>query len=479
MKFNVTTATCTTSNGGAGSCGSNAADNPEECANPLFAADNPDTCTDSNGNPVTILRLRINPTSGSTEVGKHYPFRAILVFSDGREKDVTDVSTWTAGNTAVATVASTGYATGVAEGITTIAATFRTYNAFAQLTIQAACTDGNVDFCLVIDRSGSMQDVGSDGKTRMQSAIEATIGFVRNVEYTTDQVAVVSFSGTLDETGTTPVWESNTTVHTTLTNSQTAVESAVSSIDPDFSQCIQTDPVTGKKKLVCLTAIGGGLQAAYDELTSSRARSSARKCVILLTDGGNNVCQIDPEEVADEMRKLNFLVCVIGLAIDDADGMVPCDGSAAIDVKSWLTSLTNCDLFFDAETAEDLPDIYATLPRAVCGFESDPCFYYPDATIAFEWLTTSATASTGTVGVEYSHSFHDENNDFGEWQGDGAVIWTVSGDLPPGVTYNRWTKTLEGTPTEAGVYVVNIAGENGLDPGDVNDKTLVYTITIS
>ncbi len=55
----------------------------------------------------------------------------------------------------------------------------------------------------------------------------------------------------------------------------------------------------------------------------------------------------------------------------------------------------------------------------------------------------------------------------------------MSGDLPPGVTYNRWTKTLEGTPTEAGVYVVNIAGENGLDPGDVNDKTLVYTITIS
>lgn len=478
MKFNVTTVACSTSNGGAGSCGSDAADNPEECQDPLYAADHGDICTDSNGNPVTILRLRINPTSGSTEVGKYYPFRAILVFSDGREKDVTDTATWTAGNTAVATVASTGYATGVAEGITTIAATFRTYNAFAQLTIEAACADGAVDFCLVIDRSGSMQETGSDGKTRMQSAIEATLGFARNVEYTTDQVAVVSFSGTLDETGPSIVWESNTTVHTTLTNSQTAVESAINSVAPDFSQCIQTDPVTGKKKLVCLTAIGGGLQAAFDELTSSRARANARKCVILLTDGGNNVCEIDPEDVAEEIRKHDFMLCVIGLAVGD-DQMERCAGKGNAYVKSWLPTLTNCDLYFDAPTVDDLPNIYATLPRAVCGFESDPCFYYPDATIAFEWLTTSATASTGTVGVEYSHSFHDESNDFGTWQGDGAVIWTVSGDLPPGVTYNRWTKTLEGTPTEAGVYVVNIAGENGLDPVDVNDKTLAYTITIS
>lgn len=369
MKFNVTTESCLND-----SCNQNLSDVPEECADPLYAVDNPTICVDDDGNPVTILRLRVNPTSGETEVGKTYPFRAYLVFSDGREKDVTSMSTWTAGNDAVATVEDTGVATGVTEGITTITATFRTYNAFAQLTIDAACEDGAVDFALVIDRSGSMQALGADGKTRMEAAIEATLGFVRNVEYATDQVAVISFSGTLDELDGTPSWESNVTVHTTLTNDQAGVESAVASIPPDFGQCVYTDPVTGRRRMTCLTFIGTGLQAAYNELTSSRANPSSKKCVILISDGANNSCAVDPDTVAASIRAANMIFAVIALAVDDADRTVTCAG-VVTNVKTWLESLTNCELFFDAATVDDLPDILARVPRITCDLDGDPCFY--------------------------------------------------------------------------------------------------------
>lgn len=475
MKFNVNTVSCLPT----GACGDqNLEGNPEECSDPLYASDHQDVCTDSNGNPVTITSLRINPPSGTTEVGKTYPFKAILTFSDGREKDVTSLSAWSSANTSVATVATTGYATGIAVGASTISATFRTYIAYAQLTVEAACTDGDVDFCLVIDRSGSMQEVGSDGKTRMQSAIEATLGFVENVEYSTDQVAVVSFSGTIDETGASIVYEQNTTLHTSLTNSKSAVQAAVNAINPDFSQCVVTNSA-GKRILSCLTFIGGGLQVAYDELHSSRARASAKKCVILLTDGGNNGCEIDPEDVATQMRNEGFVLCVIALAVDDVDKVVPCDSSSILSVKTYLASFTNCDLFFDAKTVNDLPDVYSRMPRIVCNNNGEPCYYKPPATIAFKWTSTVATAQSATVGVAYSHSFSDPSNDFGTWDGDGVVMWTVDGNLPPGITHNRFTHTLEGTPTLAGSYPITISGDNGINPPNPADKTLNYTITVS
>lgn len=474
MIFNVTNQACSTPS----QCGSDAAENPPECSNPLYSADHPETCTDSNGNPVTIVGLSINPPSGSVDVGKSYPFQAFLTFSDGRKKDVTTDSTWTSVNESIATVASTGYASGVAVGITTVKALFRTYPAFAQITVEAACVDGAVDFVLVIDRSGSMQATGSDGKQRMTSALEATIGFIRNVEFTTDRVAVVSFSGTLDELSGTPSFESNVTVHTTLTNDQSVVEAAIAAIAPDFDQCVYTDPSTGRKRMTCLTGIGDGLQAAYDELTGVRASTGTRKCVILLTDGGNNLCAVDPEDVAQRMQEENFMVCVIGLAIGDGDGMARCAGKGLMMVKDWLPTLTNCDLFFDAPTVDDLPDVYASLPRLVCGYESDPCFYYPDATTAFEWVNTSTEAQNGVVGQEYSYSFAEADNPFGIWSGDGSITWTIEGDLPPGLEYNRWTKTIEGTPTTVGSYDFTITGDNGIDPTPPENKTLSYSITI-
>ena len=127
----------------------------------------------------------------------------------------------------------------------------------------------------------------------------------------------------------------------------------------------------------------GVFQAAYDELNSSRARSSAKKCVILLTDGANNGCDIDPEDVADQMRNEGFIPASLPLPVGDGDGVRPCDGSSASPSE---------DLVGDAH---ELRSVLLTLQppqtcrtftpecRASCDNDGDPCYYQPAATIAF------------------------------------------------------------------------------------------------
>lgn len=370
--FTITTAPCLTP------CAQNDSDdkskNPPECEDPLFAADNPTICTDNNGNPVTILALRIVPTEATVEVGKTSPFRAYLDFSDGRVKDMTDSVVWSTGNGTVASIAQvTGYATGLSEGSTTVTAVFRTYFAFAQLNVEAECISLPVDFAVVIDRSGSMNAVGPDGRTRMESALIATQAFVANVNYTKDQVALISFSGTLDDVQQPAVRECNNTIHTTLTDVQADVETALASVGI-VEPCDTTDATTGRHKLTCLTYIGCALTAAYDELTSSRARAEARKCVILLTDGGNNYCGIDPEEVAAQMRAENFAVAVIALAVPEDEIGYHCGGGSEL-LLSIMQSYTNCSLFWNVQDVDELGSVYASIPTTICKGDTSPCWY--------------------------------------------------------------------------------------------------------
>lgn len=100
------------------------------------------------------------------------------------------------------------------------------------------------------------------------------------------------------------------------------------------------------------------------------------------------------------------------------------------------------------------------------------------ATIGFSWLSTSSGAQSGQVSVAYSESFNTASNNFGTWEGDGTIVWQVSAGLPPGITFNSTTNTLEGTPTVAGTYNFQITGDNGLDVELPLSPVLDYTITI-
>jgi hypothetical protein len=179
------------------------------------------------------------------------------------------------------------------------------------------------------------------------------------------------------------------------------------------------------------------------------------------------------------MRNEGFILCVIALAVGDDDGIAPCDGSPNQTVKAWLASLTNCDLFFDAPTNDDLPDVYARMPRIVCDSDGDPCYYQPPATIAFAWTDTDTAANTATVGVSYSEQFDITPNNFGTFEGDGQITWDVTGTLPDGLEWDTGTNSITGTPTTAGAFTFQIVGDNGLAPTLPLSGTLDYTITVS
>lgn len=371
MNFaNVTTADCLLP-------GSNT-DNPcddeftlPQCEDPLYAYQHQSECPDWSD----ISDLVVRPSDGEVEVGKGYQFRAFLTFENGDEKDVTELATWSTGNSSVATVDDDdekGTVTGVAIGVTTVIATYLSRIGLGEVEVVAACETTGVDFVLVFDRSGSMNDVGADGKTRMAKTVEAARNLVLAADFTVDQMAVVSFAGGISGSTVTTLEEFGiSTLHQGLTNDRDLILAAIAQVDP-----VTWDHCDTPTAFVCATGIGAGLETAYDELASDRHNEGSRKTVVLLTDGMENICDPDPVVIAEQMRAEYIAIAVIALAIP-AGVYGDCDGAAVV-ASEYLEGMTSCDLYFEADTADELPNIYARIPRLVCQAiaDEDPCIYY-------------------------------------------------------------------------------------------------------
>ena len=71
----------------------------------------------------TLSSIAVTPTGATVSVGATQQFTAIGTNSDGTTTDLTGVATWSSSSTNVATISSTGLATGVASGSTTVTAT--------------------------------------------------------------------------------------------------------------------------------------------------------------------------------------------------------------------------------------------------------------------------------------------------------------------------------------------------------------------
>lgn len=75
-------------------------------------------------NPEELVTLTLSPAPVSAYIGESVPFTASGTMTDGTSQDFTTRVTWTSSDTAVATIASTGVASALAAGQTTIAASF-------------------------------------------------------------------------------------------------------------------------------------------------------------------------------------------------------------------------------------------------------------------------------------------------------------------------------------------------------------------
>lgn len=83
----------------------------------------------------TLASITVTPSNPSISQGTAEPFTATGTFSDGSTQNLTSSATWNSSNTGVAMIASTGVATAVTPGSTTIKAASGTISGSTTLTV--------------------------------------------------------------------------------------------------------------------------------------------------------------------------------------------------------------------------------------------------------------------------------------------------------------------------------------------------------
>lgn len=86
-------------------------------------------------NNATLAAITVTPTNASIPFGSTQQFTATGVFTDHSTQDLTTQVAWTSSAPSVATISSAGLATAVAQGHTSIGATFRGVTGSTDLTI--------------------------------------------------------------------------------------------------------------------------------------------------------------------------------------------------------------------------------------------------------------------------------------------------------------------------------------------------------
>lgn|GEM_PF-476838 len=87
-----------------------------------------------------LVSIAVTPETASIEAGSTQEYVATGAYSDGSTVNITNNVSWASSNTSVATINSTGLATGVGEGETTITATQGEITGSATLTVTAPVT---------------------------------------------------------------------------------------------------------------------------------------------------------------------------------------------------------------------------------------------------------------------------------------------------------------------------------------------------
>ncbi len=122
-----------------------------------------------------LTGIQVTPFLSTVLIGQMQPFDATGLFSDGTTQNVTNLSTWTTSNAAVADVTNAmrrGVAVGVTAGMATITATYMGYSAMATVTVSSATLQSVAVSPVVLNlKVGQMQGLSatgiySDGSTR-------------------------------------------------------------------------------------------------------------------------------------------------------------------------------------------------------------------------------------------------------------------------------------------------------------------------
>lgn len=337
------------------------------CKDEEWAADHPDLCP----NASTIVSLEVVPQVNATEVGHRVRYKAYLKFANGHGKDVTVGSDWASSDNGIAVIDQNGIADANAIGTTTMHATYRGLFDFAQLSVTEPCDQAPMDIMVVLDQSPGMGQ-GYPGYSRGTSP-GLVVDFVRDGLFnligaarldTVDRMGIVVAGGSyaLSQLGTL-----NPAVQTALTLSASKEDllAAVSMFSP---------PETVPNR-IATSMVAQGLQSAYAEFTSSRARAGARKVIVLVTLGYQD-WEGYPSiyDVTSSLRENN----VVLIGVVPVPSVYYIEAGSQIQRNNWqfVQSFVSCGLFFGATGPTQVPYILGQVLLAVCQKQGDPCLYY-------------------------------------------------------------------------------------------------------
>lgn len=202
---------------------------------------------------------------------------------------------------------------------------------------KAEVCESPVDVALVIDRSGSMNDLGTTPPQPLTDVKNAAVSFLNQLDKN-DQGSIVSFAT-----------EASSPIDMELTS--------------DFSKLIKSvDTISILTTGVQNTNIGDGMLKAREELLSSRHRESVGKVMIVLTDG----VATHPEKkgdptypekfalsIADQSRLENIGIFAIGLGKD-------------LNIPFLKSVASSSEEFYLAPTTKDLVSIYKQIATKIC-----------------------------------------------------------------------------------------------------------------
>ncbi len=221
---------------------------------------------------------------------------------------------------------------------------FFTWPAPISKRLEGAMCTAPIDVVLITDRSGSMDDDGATPPQPLTDAKNAALTFLERMK-PEDQVGVVSFAT-----------EASDPIDQPLSADHVRVEESIESI-----KILQ-----GKTQH---TNIGDAIEKAFGELTSPRARSSAKQAAVLLTDGiasrPRNPADEDDEAYpeafaarrAAQVHEANILMYVVGLG-------------TAVNAPFLREEVARTpDHYFEALSSSELDAIYHQIARVVCAEE--------------------------------------------------------------------------------------------------------------
>ena len=343
----------------------------------------------------------------------------------------------------------------------------------ATLTVKDSCLDTAIDIVLVVDRSGSMlktdEPNGSAGLTRLEAAKAACLQLVdsskcyseddvthvqgdpNNAVNTgrtlvdgklreVDRIAIVTYAGEEGPSG-------SAMVHSGFDSTKEGVKTSVGEIrvahecggEETPSRLLSPDPEhlpedAPEQPTGCWTGMGAALRLAYDLLQENLTNEEGdplpgtrgeidkdwpRKLIVLLTDGYENVCDPDPEQVAGEIKDdrkgedgatkaHDTMVYAIGFMVDQTQAIRRCPGSggSTITAASYLGTLANCyanaatSLTAFPQSAAELSGVYTTLLNLIC---EDNLKANTVGNTACHYIDTSGmTRASGPVGKNLS-----------------------------------------------------------------------------